>query len=60
VSYTLTASVTPGGAAIATVPLTGTTVAFAGVPSGTYYLHLTASNAAGTSAPSNQVTLVVP
>jgi len=59
-SYTLTASTTPGGAAIVTVPLTGTSVTFGGVPSGTYYLRLTASNAAGTSGPSNQVPLVVP
>ena len=59
-SYTLVATVTPSGAPIATVPLTGTGIAFPGVPAGTYYLRLTASNAAGTSAPSNQVTLVVP
>ncbi|MFN7977486.1 MAG: hypothetical protein U0P30_05075 [Vicinamibacterales bacterium] len=59
-SYTLTASATPGGPAIVAVPLTGTSITFAGVPSGTYYLRLTASNAAGTSGPSNQVTLVVP
>ena len=59
-SYTLTASLTPGGAAIATVPLTGTSAAFPGVPSGTYYLRLTATNAAGTSPASNTVTVTVP
>lgn len=59
-SYTLAASVSPGGAPIATVPLTGTGVSFPGVPPGTYYLRLTATNAAGTSAPSADVTLVVP
>ena len=59
-SYVLTASVTPGGAAIATVPLSGTSAAFPGVPRGTYYLRLTAVNAAGASAPSATVTLVVP
>lgn len=58
--YTLRAAVTPGGTPIVSVPLGGTSVAFAGVPSGTYYLTLTASNAAGTSAPSNQVTITVP
>ena len=57
--YTLMATVTPGGAPIATVPLGGTSVSFPGVPPGTYYLRLTASNGAGTSAPSNQVVLVV-
>ena len=38
----------------------GTGVSLPSVPSGTCYLRLTASNAAGTSAPSNQVVLVVP
>lgn len=59
-SYTLIAATTPGGAPIVTVPLSGSGASFAGVPSGTYYLRLTAANAAGTSAASSQVTLVVP
>ncbi len=59
-SYTLSASVTPGGAPIVSVPLGGTSIAFTGVPSGTYYLRLTASNGAGTSAPSNEVPVTVP
>lgn len=59
-SYTLSAAVTPGGAPVATVPLGGTSVSFANVPSGTYYLRLTASNAAGTSPASNQVAVTVP
>jgi hypothetical protein len=58
--YTLSASVTPGGPPIVTVPLVGTSVSFSGVPSGTYYLRLTASNSSGTSPPSAQVTLTVP
>ncbi len=58
-SYTLIATATPGGTPIATVPLGGTSVSFPGVPPGTYYLRLTASNGAGTSAPSNQVVMVV-
>jgi hypothetical protein len=59
-SYVLTAAVTPSGAPIATVPLTGSSVSFGGVPRGTYYLRLTAVNAAGAGAPSSLVTLVVP
>lgn len=60
-SYTLLASATSGGAPILSVPgLTGTGAAFGGVPSGTYFLRLVAVNALGSSAPSNQVTLVVP
>ncbi len=58
--YTLRASTTPGGAPIATLPVSGTTATFTDVPSGTYYLTLTASNATGTSAASNQVTVTVP
>ena len=59
-SYVLSAAVTPGGATVASVPLSGASVTIPGVPRGTYYLRLTAVNAAGASAPSNQVTLVVP
>ena len=59
-SYVLVASTSPGGPAIVTVPLSGTSAAFAGVPSGTYYLKLIAVNGVGSSAPSNQVTLLVP
>ena len=58
--YTLSAAVTPGGAPVATVPLGGTSVSFANVPSGTYYLRLTASNGAGTSPASNEVAVAVP
>lgn len=58
--YTLSAAGSPGGAPIATVPLSGTGAVFTGVPSGTYYLRLTATNAAGTSPPSNEVVVSVP
>ncbi len=58
--YTLSAAVSPAGAPVATVPLSGTGVSFPNVPSGTYYLRLTASNGAGTSPVSNQVTVTVP
>ena len=58
-SYQLTAT-TSGGVVLATVPLSGASVSFAGVPSGTYLLRLVAVNGVGASPPSNQVTLVVP
>jgi uncharacterized protein YkwD len=57
--YTLTASTTPGGPPIATVPVTGTSVSFTDVPNGTYHVRVTASNAQGTSASSAEVTLTV-
>ena len=59
-NYTLTASTTPGGAPVATIGLTGNSASFADVPSGTYYLRLTASNAGGTGPPSAQVSVTVP
>jgi hypothetical protein len=58
--YTLTASATPGGAPIVSVPLTGTATSFANVPAGTYFLRLTASNGAGTSTSSAELTVIVP
>ena len=57
--YTLTASTTPGGAPIAAVPVVGTSISFANVPNGTYYVRVSASNALGTGAPSAEVTLTV-
>jgi len=59
-SYSLAASVTPGGATVASLPLTGTAVAIPGVPRGTYFARLRAHNAAGVSAPSNEVAIVIP
>ena len=58
-SYVVTASVSPGGPPVATVPLGGTSAAFASVPLGIYYVRVAAVNALGTSAPSNQITVVV-
>ncbi len=58
-SYQLTA-LTPAGGVIVTVPVAGTGVAFAGVPSGSYRLRLVALNSVGPSPASNEVTLVVP
>jgi hypothetical protein len=58
--YTLIARTSPAGPPILTAALTGTSVSYGGVPSGTYYLQLTASNDAGTSGPSPQVPVTVP
>ena len=57
--YTLTASTTPGGVPVATVPMTGTSASFTNVPRGEYYVVLTASNAAGTSPPSAPLMVTV-
>lgn len=49
------------GTLAATLPLPpGDSFTFAGVPDGTYTLSLRASNAAGTSGPSNAITLTFP
>jgi titin len=49
------------GAASATIPLSVSEgIAFTGVPPGTYTLRLRAANTAGTSPPSNPITLTFP
>lgn len=58
-SYLLTA-LTPGGAVLGSVPVTGASLSIPNVPSGSYLLRLNAVNGAGTSPASNTVTLVVP
>jgi murein DD-endopeptidase MepM/ murein hydrolase activator NlpD len=58
-TYIIEAGSGPGLANLATVPVTTSTVSFAGVPSGTYYLRVRASDARGTSVPSNEAALVV-
>ena len=58
--YTLYASMTPGGAPIATVPLAGPGLVVPAVPPGTYFIRVTASNGAGTSAASNEIAFTVP
>lgn len=50
----------PGGALLVTVPLSGTSVTFPGVPNGTYDLQLVAVNGVGTSPASNQITVTLP
>jgi hypothetical protein len=59
-SYTLFASLTSGGAPVASVPVGGNAIAIPNVAPGTYYVRMTASNALGTSGLSNQITVVVP
>ena len=59
-SYLLTASLTPGGASIASLPVSATGIAVPNVPPGTYYVRVSGVNSAGVGAPSNQVTVVVP
>ncbi|MCX6549929.1 MAG: PKD domain-containing protein, partial [Acidobacteria bacterium] len=61
-TYVLEAGSAPGLANLATVDLGGTGTAFAtsGVGAGTYYVRVKAANACGTSAPSNDVVLIVP
>jgi predicted phage tail protein len=57
-SYVIVASLTSGGAAIATLPIAGvgTTVT---APPGTYFVRVAAVNAVGTSALSNEITVTV-
>ena len=58
--YVLTAATSPNGVATATVPVTGSSATFTGVPPGTYYVRLSAVNAVGAGPPSNEITVVVP
>lgn len=59
-SYVIAAASSPGGAPFTTATFGGTSISIPGVPRGTYFLRLVAVNAAGTSAASNEITLVVP
>jgi hypothetical protein len=57
----LQAGFTPGGSEIGTFPVgVGAQAAVPNVPPGTYYIRVLASNAGGTSAPSNEVQLLMP
>jgi predicted phage tail protein len=58
--YVVVAALSPGGTAIATLPVTATTLAVANVPNGVYYVHVRAVNGDGPSPPSNEVVVVVP
>lgn len=58
--YTLIAGTAPGLANVAVLPLgPATGISANGVPGGTYHLRVIATNAAGQSAPSNEIVLVV-
>jgi hypothetical protein len=59
--YILEAGFSPGDTAIR-VPLPGNVpgIAFTGVPPGTYFVRIKASNEVGTSPPSNEIALTVP
>jgi predicted phage tail protein len=60
-SYTVEAGSGPGLSNLASAPV-GATPAFStsAVPPGTYFVRVISTNAAGASAPSNEVTVIVP
>jgi hypothetical protein len=58
--YILDASLSPGGPVIASYAVTGTTTTVTNVPNGVYYVRVSALNADGRSAPSNEVVVAVP
>src|SRR5207253_4400086 len=60
-SYTIEAGSSPGAANLANFSTGSSATMFStsGVTPGTYYVRVRASNSAGVSAPSNEVTLVV-
>jgi Fibronectin type III domain len=57
--YLVEASVVPGGANVATLPVAGTSLTVPNVPPGTYFVRVRALNGAAQSAPSNEVTVSV-
>ena len=58
-SYSLEASLTPGGAAIVVFPTTATSLTVPNVPGGTYFVRVIGVNAEGAGPPSNERTVVV-
>jgi hypothetical protein len=58
-SYVIEAGTTPGGV-IANLPTTAPGLVVPNAPSGTFYVRVRAVNAAGTSPPTGDVTVVVP
>lgn len=59
-SYQLEASLSPGGALIATLPVSSSPATVPNVPNGVYYVRVRALNADGPSAQSNEVVVAVP
>jgi hypothetical protein len=61
-SYVIEVSVTPSWSQVFSATTTATSMSgsTSGSPAGTYYLRVRASNAAGTSVPSNQAVLTLP
>jgi len=57
--FIVRASYAPAGAAIASMPTSTPTLTVTGVPLGTYYVTVQATNAAGTSPASNEITVAV-
>lgn len=58
-AYVIGAAASPGAAPFTTAQVNGTSLTVPGVPAGTYYLRVVAVTSAGTSPPSNEVTVVV-
>ena len=59
-SYSLIAATSPGGAPMATLPMSpALSLTLPGVPAGTYHVRLVAVNGGGTSDPSNEVQVMV-
>jgi predicted phage tail protein len=58
-SFQLEAGVTPGGT-IATLPTAATTLVVPNAPPGTFYVRVRAVNPAGVSAPTSDLTVVIP
>lgn len=59
IRYMVEAAAIPGGAAIATLPTSQSSISVPGVANGAYYVRVRATNAEGTSGPSNEVAVVV-
>ena len=58
-SYLLDAALSANGPSIASFPVTATTLTVTGVPTGIYFVRVSAVNSDGTSPVSNEVTVVV-